>query len=93
MYTQHERTNRTGIDTEGYVLPIEEIVKRAKQAHAFGASEVCVQAGLPPHMDPELYFKYGTWNLPFFLFLPPSLLFSLFLHPVFLSCGSLCVGR
>ncbi len=40
---------------EGYLLPIDEIVKRAKEAHSFGATELCIQAGLPPDMDPHLY--------------------------------------
>jgi len=40
---------------EGYVLPIEEIVSRAKEAWKFGATEVCIQAGLLPNMDGHLY--------------------------------------
>ena len=42
-------------EEEGYLLPIDEIVKRAKEAHSFGATELCIQAGLPPDMDPHLY--------------------------------------
>ena len=42
-------------ETEGYFLPTAEIVRRAKQAHSLGATEVCIQAGLPPDMDPHLY--------------------------------------
>ncbi len=42
-------------EEEGYFLPIEEIVKRAREARAFGATEVCVQAGLPPDMDGNTY--------------------------------------
>ncbi len=42
-------------ESEGYLLPIEEIVRRAKEARRFGATEVCIQAGLPPDMDGELY--------------------------------------
>ena len=42
-------------EEEGYFLPIDEIVRRAKEAHSFGATEVCIQAGLPPDMDPNLY--------------------------------------
>ncbi|SRR5579885_90452 len=42
-------------EEEGYFLPIEEIVKRAKEARALGATEVCVQAGLPPDMDGDIY--------------------------------------
>ncbi len=44
-------------EEEGYFLPIEEIVRRAKEAHSFGATEVCIQAGLPPDMDANLYEK------------------------------------
>jgi len=40
---------------EGYILPIEEIVSRAKEAWKYGATEVCIQAGLPPNMDGHLY--------------------------------------
>ena len=42
-------------EEEGYFLPTEEIVRRAKEAHLLGATEVCIQAGLPPDMDGELY--------------------------------------
>jgi len=44
-------------EEEGYFLPIEEIVRRAKEAHSLGATEVCVQAGLPPDMDGGFYEK------------------------------------
>lgn len=36
---------------EGYFLPLEEVVRRAKEASALGCSEVCVQAGLAPGID------------------------------------------
>ncbi len=42
-------------EEEGYFLPTEEIVRRAKEAHQLGATEVCIQAGLPPDMEGELY--------------------------------------
>lgn len=42
-------------EEEGYFLPTEEIVRRAKEAHDLGATEVCIQAGLPPDMDGNLY--------------------------------------
>ena len=42
-------------EEEGYTLPIEEITRRAKEAYTYGATEVCVQAGLPPDMDAGLY--------------------------------------
>ena len=42
-------------EEEGYFLPTEEIVRRAKEAHNLGATEVCIQAGLPPDMEGDLY--------------------------------------
>ena len=42
-------------EEEGYFLPIEEIVRRAREAKDLGATEVCVQAGLPPDMDGKTY--------------------------------------
>jgi FO synthase subunit 2 len=42
-------------EEEGYFLPIEEIVRRAQEAVDVGATEVCMQAGLPPKMDGNLY--------------------------------------
>ena len=50
--------SRTGAgkgSEEGYYLEIDDIVKRAVQAQSLGATEVCVQAGLPPQMAPYLY--------------------------------------
>jgi FO synthase subunit 2 len=47
--------SRTGIDQEAYFLPLEEIIRRAKEAAEYGATEVCIQAGLPPNMSPSLY--------------------------------------
>ena len=44
-------------EEEGYFLPSEEIVRRAKEARRLGATEVCIQAGLPPDMDGGLYEK------------------------------------
>jgi 7,8-didemethyl-8-hydroxy-5-deazariboflavin synthase CofH subunit len=40
---------------QGYFLPVEEVVRRAKEAWDLGATEVCVQAGLPPRMKGSLY--------------------------------------
>lgn len=40
---------------EGYFLPLNEIIRRAKEAWELGATEVCIQAGLPPKMDGSLY--------------------------------------
>lgn len=47
--------SRGFLEEEGYILPIEEIVTRAKEAWKLGATEVCIQAGLPPKMDGRLY--------------------------------------
>jgi 5-amino-6-(D-ribitylamino)uracil---L-tyrosine 4-hydroxyphenyl transferase len=49
--------SRGFLEEEGYMLPIEEIVTRAKQAWKLGATEVCIQAGLPPKMDGRLYMN------------------------------------
>ena len=40
---------------EGYFLPITEVVRRAVEAWKLGATEICIQAGLPPKMDGLLY--------------------------------------
>jgi len=42
---------------EGYFLPATEIVRRAQEAVDMGATEVCMQAGLPPKMDGNLYIE------------------------------------
>jgi len=42
---------------EGYFLPMEEIIRRAKEAWGLGATEICIQAGLPPKMDGYLYIE------------------------------------
>ena len=44
-------------EEEGYMLPTGEIVRRAKEAYRLGATEVCIQAGLPPDMEPDTYEK------------------------------------
>ncbi len=40
---------------EGYFLPPEEVVRRAQEAWELGATEVCIQAGLPPRMRGSFY--------------------------------------
>ena len=40
--------SRTQRSEEGYFLDAEEIVRRALEARALGATEVCIQAGLAP---------------------------------------------
>jgi FO synthase subunit 2 len=47
--------SRTRRSEEGYFLPIEEVVRRAIEAKAFGATEVCIQAGLAPGIDARFY--------------------------------------
>ena len=42
---------------EGYFLPLTEMIRRAKEAWELGATEVCIQAGLPPQMEGDLYIK------------------------------------
>lgn len=42
---------------QGYFLPVEEIVRRAREAWSFGASEVCLQAGLPPGLKGSYYIE------------------------------------
>ena len=42
-------------EEEGYFLPVEEVVRRAKEAAELGATEVCIQAGLPPKLDGRYY--------------------------------------
>lgn len=44
-------------EEQGYFLPIEEVVRRAREAWDLGATEVCIQAGLPPKMDGSLYLQ------------------------------------
>jgi FO synthase subunit 2 len=42
-------------EEEGYLLPVEEVVRRAQEAVELGATEVCIQAGLPPKLDGRFY--------------------------------------
>jgi FO synthase subunit 2 len=42
-------------EEEAYFLRVEELVRRAREAWELGATEVCIQAGLPPRMDGHLY--------------------------------------
>jgi 7,8-didemethyl-8-hydroxy-5-deazariboflavin synthase CofH subunit len=44
-------------EEEGYFLPVEEVVRRAKEAREMGATEVCIQAGLPPKLDGRFYIE------------------------------------
>jgi FO synthase subunit 2 len=49
--------SRTRRSEEGYFLPAEEIVRRALEAKHFGATEVCIQAGLAPGVDARFYIE------------------------------------
>jgi len=40
---------------QGYFLPAEEILRRVREAWDLGATEVCIQAGLPPRIDGSFY--------------------------------------
>jgi 7,8-didemethyl-8-hydroxy-5-deazariboflavin synthase CofH subunit len=40
---------------QGYFLPEEEVVRRAREAWDLGATEVCIQAGLPPRIRGSFY--------------------------------------
>jgi len=42
-------------EEEGYFLPLDEVVRRAEEAWQLGATEVCIQAGLPPKLDGRWY--------------------------------------
>jgi 7,8-didemethyl-8-hydroxy-5-deazariboflavin synthase CofH subunit len=49
--------SRTHREEEAYYLPEEEIVRRAREAWEMGATEVCIQAGLPPKMKGDYYIE------------------------------------
>jgi 7,8-didemethyl-8-hydroxy-5-deazariboflavin synthase CofH subunit len=40
---------------QGYFLPLEEVLRRAREAWELGATEVCIQAGLAPRMNGSFY--------------------------------------
>jgi FO synthase subunit 2 len=42
---------------EGYFFPVEEVVRRAREAADYGATEVCVQAGLAPRIPGSYYIN------------------------------------
>src|ERR1700691_2285173 len=41
--------------SQGYFLPVEEVLRRAREAWELGATEVCIQAGLAPKMNGSYY--------------------------------------
>ena len=40
---------------QGYFLPTEDILRRVREAWDLGATEVCIQAGLPPRIPGSFY--------------------------------------
>ncbi|HUA19140.1 MAG TPA: 5-amino-6-(D-ribitylamino)uracil--L-tyrosine 4-hydroxyphenyl transferase CofH [Bryobacteraceae bacterium] len=40
---------------QGYFLPTEEVQRRVREARELGATEVCIQAGLPPRIEGSFY--------------------------------------
>src|ERR671914_987480 len=69
-------------EEEGYFLPTEEIVRRAQEAASLGATEICIQAGLPPKMDGHLYIdicnavKKELPNIHIHAFSPEEILYG-----------------
>ena len=69
-------------EEEGYLLPIEEVVRRAREAWDLGATEVCIQAGLPPKLDGRFYidltraFKAALPDLHLHAFSPEEVLYG-----------------
>ena len=69
-------------EEEGYFLPEEEIIRRAQEAVDMGATEVCMQAGLPPKMNGSLYIdltravKKAFPNLHIHAFSPEEVLYG-----------------
>jgi len=47
--------SRTHRSEQGYFLETAEVLRRALEAHELGATELCIQAGLPPNVDGSLY--------------------------------------
>jgi FO synthase subunit 2 len=69
-------------EEEGYFLPLEEVVRRAEEAWALGATEVCIQAGLPPKLDGRYYIdlcralKRAVPDLHLHAFSPEEILYG-----------------
>src|SRR5262249_20633887 len=49
--------SRTYRSEQGYFLPLDEILRRVDEAMQMGATEVCMQAGLPPDLDGRFYIE------------------------------------
>src|SRR6058998_2051475 len=69
-------------EEQGYFLPMEEVVRRAEEAWALGATEVCIQAGLPPKLDGRHYIdlchaiKRAVPDLHLHAFSPEEILYG-----------------
>jgi FO synthase subunit 2 len=67
---------------QGYFLPLDEILRRVKEAADMGATEVCMQAGLPPDLDGAFYIdltaavKKHFPNLHIHAFSPEEVLYG-----------------
>jgi 7,8-didemethyl-8-hydroxy-5-deazariboflavin synthase CofH subunit len=74
--------SRTYRNEQGYFLPFDEIIRRATEAVDLGATEVCMQAGLPPDMDGNFYVdltrevKRALPNLHLHAFSPEEVLYG-----------------
>ena len=42
---------------EGYTLSVDEVAAKAEEAKAAGATEVCIQGGLNPEVEPRYYYQ------------------------------------
>src|SRR3972149_6943588 len=69
-------------EEEGYFLPLPEVIRRAQEAWALGATEVCIQAGLPPKLDGRYYIdlcraiKQALPRMHLHAFSPEEILFG-----------------
>ncbi len=69
-------------EEEGYLLPVEEVVRRAQEAWELGATEVCIQAGLPPKLPGTYYIdlcrtlKQALPDLHLHAFSPEEILYG-----------------
>ena len=74
--------SRTYRSEQGYFLPVEEILRRTGEAVDMGATEVCMQAGLPPDMEGGYYVdltravKQAFPNLHIHAFSPEEVLYG-----------------
>src|SRR5215813_7281012 len=69
-------------EEQGYFLPMEEVVRRSEEASSLGATEVCIQAGLPPKLDGRYYIdlcraiKRAAPDLHLHAFSPEEILYG-----------------